>query len=371
MSTPVEHLTWSPTPPAPAPVPDTRLINRLQARFFPTMSQGVATLALALLLIWLLPPLLNWAVVQAVWSNADPARCAADGAGACWAVIAEKYRVMLFGAFPYAEHWRAGLAAVLIVLAAGVSAMPRFWTLRLAAVWAVVGTLVLWLMLGGLGLKSLSTSDWGGLPLTLMLFAGTFTLGLPLSLMLALGRQSHMPAFRVVCIGVIEVFRGLPLLVVLFMASLMLPLFLGDTISIDKFLRAQIGMVIFFAAYAAEIIRGGLQAIPAGQYEGAKALGLGYWGMMIKVILPQALRIVVPALVNDIIRAFKNTSFVAVIGMFDFLGATRASLEDPVWVKYSVESYLFIIFVYFCFCMTMSRYSIWVEHRINTDRTAS
>ena len=172
-----------------------------------------------------------------------------------------------------------------------------------------------------------------------------------------------MPVYSAVCIGFIEIFLGLPLLAVLFMASLMVPLFLGDGVVIDKFLRAQIGMVLFFAAYAVGFIRGGLQALSKGQYGAAEALGLGYFQTMGLVILPQALRVVVPALVNDIIRAFKNTSFVAIIGVFDLLGTTRAALQDPLWVRYSMESYLFLIGIYFTFCFSMSRYSLWVERR--------
>ncbi|WMS44318.1 amino acid ABC transporter permease [Acuticoccus sp. MNP-M23] len=351
----------------PAPVRKDGIMAGLKARYFPTPLQGVATVVLGALLIWLLPRVVDWALVRAVWSPADPAACAAATAGACWAVVAEKYRVMFFGTFPYDEQWRAALACVVILAATVLSAVPRFWSVWLCAVWAAAFALTLWLMLGGAGLSATSTSDWGGLPLTLLLFAGTVSLGLPLALGLALGRDSAMPAFRYVCIATIELFRGLPLLAVLFMASLMLPLFLGDGITIDKFVRALVGMTLFFGAYAAEIVRGGLQALGKGQYEGARALGLSYWPMMGLVILPQALKIVAPALVNDIIRAFKNTSFVAIIGLFDFLGATKAALEDPLWIRYALEAYLFLMLVYFAFCFVMSRYALWIERRLDTD----
>ncbi len=351
-------------PPHGAPGP----LARLKATYFPTPLQGLLTVVLGALLVVLLARLADWAVVGAVWSPADPAACSADGAGACWAVVAEKHRVMFFGAFPYEEHWRAALACLLIIAAFVVSALPRCWSPHLAWLWIATLALALWLMLGGAGLAELSTSDWGGLPLTLLLSAGTVSLGLPLALVLALGRNSTMPAVRLICIGTIELFRGLPLLAVLFMASLILPLFLGEGVTVDKFVRALVGMVLFFGAYAAEIVRGGLQALPKGQYEAAMSLGLPYWPMMITVILPQALRIVVPALVNDIIRAFKNTSFVAVIGLFDFLGATKASLQDPLWVRHTLEAYLFIMAVYFAFCWAMSRYALWIERRIDTDR---
>ncbi|WP_119165548.1 amino acid ABC transporter permease [Algihabitans albus] len=362
------HIVSPIVAPREAPRRDSGWLVRLRAIYFPTPLQSLVTLLLGTALLLLLPRFLDWALVGAVWSPADPAACATPDAGACWAVVAEKHRVMFFGAFPYEQHWRAAMASLLIILAFCVSAMPRFWSIHLAWLWTGTLAVALWLMLGGWGLTQLSTSDWGGLPLTLILSAGTVSLGLPLALLLALGRNSEMKAFRLVCIGTIELFRGLPLLAVLFMASLILPLFLGEGVTVDKFVRALVGMVLFFGAYAAEIVRGGLQALSKGQYEGARSLGLSYWPMMIKVILPQALRIVVPALVNDIIRAFKNTSFVAVIGLFDFLGATKASLEDPLWIRYALEAYLFIVLVYFAFCWAMSRYALWIERRIDTDR---
>jgi general L-amino acid transport system permease protein len=278
---------------------------------------------------------------------------------------------MLFGAFPFDQHWRAALACLVILAGAIVSAVPRFWSWRLALVWAALLTVVMWLMLGGAGLAPTRADDWGGLPLTLILFAGSVTGGLPLAIMLALGRYSRLPVLRLLCVGFIEIFRGLPLLAVLFMASLMLPLVLGDGITIGKVARAMLAMTLFFAAYAAEIVRGGLQALPRGQTEAAQSVGLSYWQMMALVILPQALKLVAPALVNDIIRAFKNTSFVAVIGLFDLLGATRAAIEDPQWVRYALETYLFLILVYFLFCSSMSAYARWIERRIDVDSPAT
>jgi len=191
----------------------------------------------------------------------------------------------------------------------------------------------------------------------------------PISIFLALGRRSQLPAIKAICIAVIEITRGVPLVTVLFMASLMFPLFMPEGVNLDKILRAQIGMIIFFAAYGAEIVRGGLQAIPAGQYEAADAIGLTYSQKTRKIILPQALRIVIPALMNDIIRAFKNTTFISIIGLFDVLGATATSLEDPLWVNYAIEAYIFIFILYFCFCFTMSKYSQGVEKYLNTGRS--
>ena len=204
----------------------------------------------------------------------------------------------------------------------------------------------------------------GGLPLTMIVFMTSVVLGLPLAVVLALGRRSHLPVIRAVCIGIIEIVRGLPLVSVLFMMIIILPLFLSSDLTIDKLLRALIGMVVFFGAYAAEVVRGGLQAIPSGQYDAAKALGLSYWPSMFKIVLPQALRIVIPALMNDIIRVFKNTTFVLIIGIFDILGATKASLRDVDWVRYSTEAYIFIALVFFIYCFDMSRYSQFIEKRL-------
>lgn len=333
---------------------------------------GIHNIALTLLALWALfvtlPAIVNWALINAVWYTADSQLCR-DASGACWAVVAEKHRVMLFGTFPYDEHWR-GVAVILIVVGmAIVSAFRRFWSYRLFAAWLAATAAVFVLLLGGVfGLRAIGTHQWGGLPLTLVMFAGTVVGGLPAGILLALGRRSGLPVIRAVCVGFIEIVRGVPLITVLFMASLMFPLFLPEGVSIDKFLRAQIAMVLFFAAYAAEVVRGGLQAIPRGQYEAADAIGLGYWQAHGRIILPQALRIVLPALMNEIIRAFKNTTFVSIIGLFDVLRATSTALQDPLWGSFAIEGYLFIFALYFVFCLAMSSYSRHVERDLAEGR---
>jgi general L-amino acid transport system permease protein len=200
------------------------------------------------------------------------------------------------------------------------------------------------------------------------LFVGTLVGGLPLAILLALGRRSRLPIIQALSIGVIELVRGVPLVAVLFIASVMFPLFVPEQLTVDKVLRAQIGMIVFFAAYAAEVVRGGLQAIPRGQYEAADAIGLSYWQTTRRIVLPQALRIVIPALMNDIIRAFKNTTFVSIIGIFDVLGATKAALEDPRWIRFAPEAYLFVFALYFVFCLSMSKYSESVERDLRKGR---
>lgn len=340
----------------------------MRANLFSSPANTALTLALLVVLVLTAPDLIRWALLDAVWLTADPANCR-TASGACWAVIGEKHRVMLFGTYPYGEHWRAASASLIIVGLFGVSALPRFWRPGLLALWIGAMTVAVALLLGGVfGLEPVSMNRWGGVPLTLMLFVVTLLGGIPLAVALALGRRSELPVVRSLCIVVIETIRGVPLITVLFMASLMLPLFLPAGITVDTLIRAMVGMIIFFAAYAAEVIRGGLQAIPRGQYEAAHALGLGYWAAMGTVVLPQALRIVIPPLMNDIIRAFKNTSFVSIIGMFDILGATRAALSDPEWIRYAVEAYLFIFLLYFVACYAMSSYSVWIEHRLARGR---
>ncbi|SHG62545.1 amino acid ABC transporter permease [Cognatishimia maritima] len=353
----------------PRPDSDHGWLRTVRDGFFSGWISGAITVVFVAGLATILPSVWRWAVADAVWYTTDPSACRA-ASGACWAVVAEKYRVILFGTYPYDQHWRGALVVLFVTGLAVLSSVPRLWSARLFVVWAVAAVTVAVLMFGGIfGLPYVGTNQWGGLPLTMIVFITSVVFGLPLAVVLALGRRSHLPVIRAVCIGVIEIVRGLPLVSVLFMMIILLPLFLPSDLTVDKLLRALIGMVVFFGAYAAEVVRGGLQAIPAGQYDAAKALGLGYWPSMFKIILPQALRIVIPALMNDIIRAFKNTTFVSVIGIFDMLGATKASLRDVDWVRYSTEAYIFVALVFFLYCFAMSRYSQFIETRLGREDT--
>jgi general L-amino acid transport system permease protein len=356
-----------PIPRRPAPRQESGLLHWVRLRFFNGAHNVVLTLVIAWALVLIVPDVLAWAVLDAVWTG--PGSACRSAGGACWAIVAEKYRLILFGTYPFEEHWRATAAMVIIVALAIVSAFERFWSYGLFAAWVVALGAVFTLMFGGvLGLAPVGTHQWGGLPLTLLIFIGTVVGGLPAAVFLALGRRSELPVVKALCVGVIEITRGVPLITVLFMASLMVPLFLPEGVTIDKLLRAQLGMIVFFAAYAAEIVRGGLQAIPYGQTEAANAIGLTYWQRTRRIILPQALRIVIPPLMNDIIRAFKNTTFVSIVGLFDVLGATSAAIQDPEWVLYAPEAFLFIFALYFVFCFSMSKYSESVERKLSTGR---
>ena len=324
---------------------------------------SLLTLVIAIVLLKVIISFVDWAFVDAVW-RPDTKACRA-AAGACWGFIADKHRFILFGTYPYEEHWRPLISTVLLVALWVLSGFRFFWKPRLIAIWAVGLTAIGVLMWGGVfGLPAVENERWGGMILTLILFTFGVAFAFPLAILLALARRSTLPAIRTLAVGYIELVRGVPLISLLFMSSVMLPLFLPEGVSIDKLLRAQIALILFAAAYLAEVVRGGLQAIPKDQYEAADALGLTYWQRTRAVVLPQALRIAVPPLVSTFIGFFKNTSLVVVIGLFDFLSTVKVSLNEPAWTGFGVEAYLFTALVYFVFCYAMSLYSRGLERRL-------
>jgi len=341
----------------------------IRTNLFSTWYNSLLTL-LILYLAWkLIPGILDWAMFKAVWTADDAAACRAVAEGACWAFIAEKFRFILFGPFPYDQHWRPTLAILTIVGTLLASADRRLWGRPLLAVWAVGLGLAGLLMFGGVfGLDYVETSRWGGLPLTLALAVVGLALAFPLGVLLALGRTSHLPVVKAVSVVYIEAIRGVPLISILFMSSVMLPLFLPQGVTIDKLLRAQIGLILFAAAYLAEVVRGGLQAIPKGQYEAAAALGLGYWQRTRLITLPQALTLVIPPLVNTFIGFFKDTSLVIIIGLLDLLSTAKSALTDPAWRGFYKEAYLFVGVIYFAFCYALSRYSQYLERDLAKGR---
>ena len=334
----------------------------LRLNLFQTWWQAAITLVLVFLLFRVFVSLLDWAFLDAVW-RPDAKACRA-GEGACWGFIAEKHRFILFGTYPFEQHWRPAAASVLLVGLWILSALRFFWRWWLALVWLGGLALIAVLMWGGvLGLPYVENERWGGLILTLLLSSFGIAAAFPLSIVLALARRSGMPAIRGLAVGYIELVRGVPLISLLFMASVMLPLFLPSGVTIDKLLRAQLALIMFAAAYLAEVVRGGLQAIPREQYEAADALGLSYFQKTTTVVLPQALRIAVPPLVSTFIGFFKDTSLVLIIGLFDLLSTLKVALTDPLWVGFGVEAYVFASLVYFVFCFAMSQYSRGLERR--------
>jgi general L-amino acid transport system permease protein len=348
--------------PAPArPLP--QAYRWLRANLFATPLSSALTLVVLYALIKIVPPLADWAVASASFSAPDEQACAARG-GACWAFIATWYRFILFGRYPYAEQWRPALVLLLLIVLLVASCDRRLWGRALALVWLAGAIAVIVLMGGGVaGLPAVDTDLWNGLPLALILAVGGLALGFPLAVALALGRQSHLPGIRAFSIAYIEFFRGLPFITVLFMAAVLFPLFLPPGLSIAKLWRVEVAFILFLAAYLAEVVRGGLQAIPRGQYEAAAALGLGYWRQMRLVILPQALRIAIPPLVGTFIGGFKDTALVSIVGLFDLLQDVAVGTNDPAWRGAYIEGYAFVAAIYFVFCYAMSRYSRSLEAR--------
>ncbi len=377
-ASPVPALAGAPAtvglaPPAEMARPRVAVVGPVawaRANLFGSWLSTAVTLVLGAIILRLAFGFIEWALVRAVWSvpqtpaGPDSTVCRRlQGTGACWAVIGEKWRFILFGRYPFDQQWRPALVIALFVGLYAASAWRRLWRRELAYVWVAVLALVVALMGGGLpGLPAVGTEQWGGLPLTLILATFGLAFAFPLSVLVALGRRARgLPAVRVLCVGYVELIRGVPLISLLFMASVLFPLFMPQGLNPDKLLRAQVAIILFAGAYLAEVVRGGLQALPKGQAEAADALGLSYWRKMRLVILPQALRLVIPPLVNTFIGFFKDTSLVLIIGIFDLLTAGTVALADPVWQGFATEIYLVLAAIYFVFCFAMARYSRSLE----------
>ncbi len=363
MGAPQNPLSF--TPPRYRSTMAGRIVRWLRANLFASISSTVVSLLLIFGLGKALISLVQWGLWNAVWTvpgDQTGACRAVRGLGACWAVIPEKFRFILFGTYPFDQQWRPALATLTFIALFYLSSRRGLWGRKIVLMWA--GALILSgvLMWGGIfGLPYVSQDRWGGLPVTLILATSGLAFGFPLGIVVALGRRSKLPAIRSLCVLYVELIRGVPLISLLFMASVMFPLFLPDGVNIDKLLRAQIAFVLFAGAYLAEVIRGGLQAVPRGQHDAADALGLSYWKKNGLVILPQAIGHVIPPLVNTFIAFFKDTSLVLIIGIFDLLTTAKTSIIDPAWQSFSVEVYLFVSLIYFAFCFSMSRYSRHLE----------
>ncbi len=348
-----------------------RAYGWLRANFFATPASAVATAVMLWFLAEFVPRAWRYLVSESVVGPSTYDVCL-KAEGACWAFLHDKWRLILFGPYLYDEQWRAGLAVALFVAMTVASAAPALWRTRtrrhaMLAAWGVTLLAVVWLMRGGvLGLAPVEVRLWGGLPLTILIASLGCVFAFLLGIALALGRRSTMPVLRWLSIGFIEFMRGVPLISLLFMATVMFPLIVPPEVNVDKLLRAQVAFILFFAAYMAEAIRGGLQAIPGGQFLAAEAIGLTWWQMQRRVVLPQALTIVIPSLVNIFIAAFKDTSLVVIVSMLDLLGSANAAKADPKWWGIYVEAYLFVAAIYLAVCAAMSRYSRFLERRIGT-----
>jgi general L-amino acid transport system permease protein len=275
---------------------------------------------------------------------------------------------VLFGLYPLAERWRAAIALCLLVALIGLTGMPRCWRRWLIVTWVVGLMAAFWLMHGGVGLVRVPTRLWGGLPITLMLTAVGLSLGFPLAVLLALGRRSTLAVPRILATTFVETVRGVPLIAVLYVAALVVPLALPRGIEVDKLFLAQAAVAVFASAYLAEAVRSGLQVVPRGQYDAARALGLGAWQMQRLIILPQALRVVVPSFVSIAVGFFQDTSLVVIIGLFDLLNTARVAAQDPAWLGFHTEAYVFVGAIYLIGSTLMSVYGSWLEGRLHRDR---
>lgn len=339
----------------------------IKRNLFSSVTNSILTL-LCLWLLWIaLPPLVEWAFIKANWVGTSRLDCTRDGA--CWVFIHARFGQFMYGLYPLGERWRINLTLAVCL----ISLLPMFWHRmprrgRYILCWAIAFPVFTWVMLYGgfFGLSRVETRLWGGLTLTLIIAAVGIAGAMPLGIVLALARRSSMPVVKWLAIIFIEFWRGIPLITVLFMSSVMLPLFLSEGTQIDKLLRALVGVIMFQSAYVAEVVRGGLQALPKGQTEAAESLALGYWKTQGLIILPQALKMVIPGLVNTIIALFKDTSLVVIIGLFDLFSSVQQATVDPAWLGMSTEGYVFAALVYWLFCFSLSRYSQHLEKRFHT-----
>jgi general L-amino acid transport system permease protein len=332
-----------------------------RGRLFGTPVTAVVTLVLGLLMLWMAVPILGWALVDATWSGTTRNDCAPGGA--CWVFVKARFGQFMYGLYPAEDRWRADLAG-LIAVASGAAVIfsPQRLKLPLGlAVLVVAPLLALWLIAGGYGLKPVETRQWGGLMLTIFIAVYASLIAIPLGILLALGRRSELPVVRTISVIFIEFWRGVPIIAVIFLASLLLPLIMPSGVGVDRLARAVIGLGLCIAAYMAEAVRGGLQALPKGQAEAATALGLSYWKTTVFITLPQALRISLPAMTNEFIALVKNTTLVLVVSILDLLGIAQASLADPNWVGLNMEAYVFAGGIYWLICFALSRWSRSLE----------
>ncbi len=342
----------------------------LRDNLFSSLANSALTLILAALTAWLLPPMLAWGSVWATWGAPDGALCRAHQEGACWAFIWAKLDYLRYGSYPASERWRVDTAEILGAALILWNLWPGAPRRALAALlFFVAFPIIAFFLLHGAPLLGLAVIDsllWGGVFVSLLTALVGIVFSLPFGVLLALGRRSQMPLVKAACVTFIEVVRGVPFITVLFMANNLLPLFVPDAWAPDRFLRPLVGTALFAAAYMAEEVRGGLQALNKGQYEGAKALGLSYWSLTGLVILPQALTLVIPGIVNTFIGLFKDTTLVAIVGMTDFLAAMDNSYKDTAWSGPTIQStgYVFAALFFYVFCAAMSRYSASIERKL-------
>ena len=345
------------------------LVDWLRRNLFSSVANTALTVIVLAFLALTMPPFIRWAITDATLAGAAKSACTGDGA--CWTFIKVRLPTFFYGHYPPDETWRIDLV-VMLMIAFGIPVMRDrvqrrgLWVVLLLTLFPVLAGI---LLVGGVpGLPYIDTNLWGGLMLDVVISFVTVAGSLPLGILLALGRRSELPIVRLLSVGFIELWRGVPLLTVLFMSAVMVPLFLPNGVSVDRLVRALVALVLFNAAYMAETVRGGLQGVTLGQEEAAYSVGLRWWQVQAFVTLPQALRYVVPGLVNNIVDLFKDTTLVTIIGLFDLLGAVNQALKDPAWLGFAKEGYVFAMAVFFVCCFAMSSYGRRFERRLNRHR---
>jgi general L-amino acid transport system permease protein len=337
----------------------------IRKHYFATPLNSAITIVFAVLAIWAIWKLANWAFFDAIFRVDGREMCRESEGGACWSFVTNRWRIILFGLYPFEEQWRSALAVGVMLIVAVMSCTPYFWTAkRLPVLWVMGFTTYYVLMRGGyFGLTPVFEQNWGGLALTVFIFAAVSLLGMPLAIIFALLRRSELPWISGTMALVIDVIRSLPLLSIMFTFAIVLPFVLPGWAIGDKLYRVIIGYALFFACYQAEIIRGGMQALPAGQEEAAKALGMGYWHRIGYIVLPQAFRNALPPTINQFVITFKETSLVTIIGFFDIMASGRAASGNADWSFATIEMYVFVGLVFFVFVFSLSRYGAYLERR--------
>jgi general L-amino acid transport system permease protein len=368
--TSIHYVRDTEAPKLPPPGRSTGAVAWLRANLFSSISNTLLTVLTVLFLFWLIPLIYNFLIGRAVFDGTMD-DCRAESFGACWVFIKERITFITYGFYPAAEYWRPNTVFFVALALIVPLLMPKapFKRLNLLAFFIVFPVVAVILLVGGVfGLQHVPTELWGGLMLTLVLSLVGVVGSFPIGILLALGRRSNLPIIKTFSILTIELWRSVPLISVLFMASVMLPLFVPQGVTIDKVVRAMIGITFFYGAYMAETIRGGLQALPRGQFEAAAALGLNYWKSTIFIVLPQALKYVIPGIVGTFISLVKDTSLVSIIGMFDLLLAINAAGDGAEWASptKAFTGYAYAIAIFFILCFSLSRYAKYMEDRLNT-----
>jgi general L-amino acid transport system permease protein len=346
-----------------------KFINTINKNLNSDWFNSILTLFSVFILLKFIPIILNWFIFDANFVGTTKEECTGDGA--CWIFINVWLKRFTYGLYPDSETWRINLAFILLIFTIGVAyfSKPKIRTYIILFLLFVFPFIALNLISGDVaGLTYVETDVWGGLALTLIVSIFAIIFCFPLGVFLAMGRRSELPVIRYFSVGFIELWRGVPLITVLFMAANMFPLFLPEDIFLDKLIRCIIGIILFEAAYMAEVVRGGLQSLPKGQYEAAKSIGMGYWRMHLLVILPQALKIVIPGIANTFIALFKDTPLIFIVGLLELIGMIDLAKTNPKWLGFATEGYVFAALVYFIFCYSMSRYSQRLEKRLSTER---